>query len=152
MSLFWSWAAKLLLLVVLVQGWFLYDVYQKNSTLASSSETLSLQLQAAEASLAQLESQLAVMEKRTLDGMLEQSNKALVSGWETLLNKVEKELQKAKQAIPALLEPDAPDEAAEALSDAPKADDAGAVNEVPAVKSPQGGSYPSQPTIVGERT
>jgi len=107
MKSFWSLAAKFLLVIVLIQAWFLYDMHRQNTVLLSANEEYSAYLEDSEAKITQLQAQLAETEKKTVDGILKETNKAVIQGWESLLNKVEEELEKAKEVLPELLEPEA---------------------------------------------
>lgn len=110
MKSFWSWSAKVLFLVVIMQAWFLYDYYQKNITLLQLNKEYTEYLKDSDIRITELEEQLIATEKKTVDGMLKETNKAMVEGWENLLDKVEQELEKARKAVPELLElePEAP--------------------------------------------
>lgn len=110
MKSFWSLAAKFLLVIVLIQAWFLYDMHRQNTVLLSANEEYSAYLEDSEAKITQLQAQLAETEKKTVDGILKETNKAVIQGWESLLNKVEEELEKAKEVLPELLEPEAKQE------------------------------------------
>lgn len=104
MKSFWSVSAKGLFVIVLLQAWFLYDIYRQNTVLSAVNEEYSGYLKDSEAKIAELEQQLAETEKKTVDGILKETNKAVVQGWESLLDKVEQELNKARAAVPELLE------------------------------------------------
>ncbi|MGH1486994.1 MAG: hypothetical protein ACRBCI_12320 [Cellvibrionaceae bacterium] len=103
MKTFWSLLAKILLIVVVVESWFLYDFYQKNQQLLTDNVELETKLLSSEQALAEVSTKLEQLEKRSLEGMLKETNKAVVSGWETLLNAVQEELNKAKEAIPSII-------------------------------------------------
>lgn len=104
MKSFWSISAKALFVIVLLQAWFLYDMYRQNTALTAVNDEYSAYLKDSEEKIAKLQTQLAETEKKTLDGILNETNKAVVQGWESLLNKVEQELEKAKSAVPELLD------------------------------------------------
>ena len=57
---------------------------------------------ASEKALAEANTKIENIEKKSLEGMLKETNKAIVSGWEALLDTVQQELDKAKQAIPSI--------------------------------------------------
>ena len=104
MKSFWSLSAKALLVIVLLQAWFLYDMYRQNMALTSVNDEYSQYLEDSENKIAELEKQLAETEKKTVDGILKETNKAVVQGWESLLDKVEEELEKARSSVPELFE------------------------------------------------
>lgn len=60
-------------------------------------QRLSLALDDKTARLLEAEKAIAALEKKTVEGMMEETNKVVVSGWETLLNTVRNELNKAKE-------------------------------------------------------
>jgi len=110
MKSFWSLSAKALLVIVLLQAWFLYDMYRQNTALKSVNDEYTQYLEDSESKIAALEKQLAETEKKTVDGLLKETNKAVVDGWESLLDKVEQELEKARTAVPELFELEQPQE------------------------------------------
>jgi hypothetical protein len=103
MKTFWSWLAKILFVVAIVQAWFLYDFYNKNQKLISENIELETQLLTSQEALAEAQARAEQLEKQSLEGVLKQTNKAVVSGWEKLMNTVEEELQKARDAMPNIL-------------------------------------------------
>lgn len=103
MKTFWSWAAKILLVVALVEAWYIYDLHNKNEALIADNVNLETQLAQSEQALATVRSEIEELEKRSLEGVLKETNKAVISGWEKLLNTVEKELEKARDAIPGII-------------------------------------------------
>lgn len=112
MKTFWSLLAKILIIVVIVQAWFLYDYYNKNQQLIAENIQLETELLQTKESLLAAEEKAADLEKRSLEGVLKETNKAVVSGWEKLLDAVEGELNKAREAIEEIQEPatEQPDE------------------------------------------
>ncbi len=104
MKTFWSLLAKILLVVVLVQAWFLYDYYNKNQQLLTENVQIETELFQTKESLLAAEKKASDLEKRSLEGMLKETNKAVVSGWEKLLDAVENELDKARDSIGGLKE------------------------------------------------
>lgn len=105
-----SLVTKGLFVIVLIQAWFLYDIHRQNTALSAVNEEYAAYLKDSEAKIAELETQLAETEKKTVDGILKETNKAVVKGWESLLNKVEQELEKARESVPDLLELEPPQE------------------------------------------
>jgi hypothetical protein len=95
--------AKILFVVAIVQAWFLYDFYNKNQKLISENIELETQLLTSQEALAEAQARAEQLEKQSLEGVLKQTNKAVVSGWEKLMNTVEEELQKARDAMPNIL-------------------------------------------------
>ena len=162
-KIFWSWSAKILLAVVLVQAWFLYDYYNTNQQLMAENVQIETELFQVKESLLAVTQKAEALEKRSLEGMLKETNKAVVSGWEKLLDAVEGELNKARDSIGQLREPQAGSQnpsdlnsdrnnslnsgqSPEQPSDSPKADS----EDVPAIEPPSIQSVPEP--IKGERT
>jgi hypothetical protein len=104
---FWSWLAKTLLVLVLVQAWFLYDYHNKNQQLMAENIQIETELFQAKESLISFKQKAEEQENRSLEGMLKETNKVVVSGWEKLLDAVEGELDKARDSIGQLREPKA---------------------------------------------
>jgi hypothetical protein len=108
MKTFWSWLVKILLVIAVVEAWFLYDFYQKNQSLISENIELETQLLISQEALTEANKRVEQLEKQSLEGVLKQTNKAVVSGWEKLMNTVEEELKKARDALPTIIgEPEA---------------------------------------------
>jgi len=107
MKTFWSLLAKVLLVIVLIQAWFLYDYYNRNQQLLAENVQIETELFQTKESLLAAEQKASELEKRSLEGMLKETNKAVVSGWEKLLDAVENELDKARDSIGELREPEA---------------------------------------------
>ena len=103
MKSLWSWLAKILLVVALVEGWFIYSFYTDKQALLVEKQDIASRLQQSEQNLSAANEKIAQMERDRLEGRLRETNKAIVSGWEQLLDTVEGELQKARKSIPALL-------------------------------------------------
>ncbi len=104
MKIFWSWLAKILLVVVIVEAWFLYDMHTKNQQLISDNVELEKQLLETQDSLTAAQAKIEELEKTSIEGMLKETNKAVVSGWETLLDAVESELKKARKSIDSTID------------------------------------------------
>jgi uncharacterized protein YlxW (UPF0749 family) len=99
MKTFWSWSAKILLILLLVSVWYVYEQKKEYETLQASHQQLTLELANAKKALADLYQENQVLEKKSVEGLLRETNKVVVSGWETLLNAVEDELNKAREMI-----------------------------------------------------
>jgi uncharacterized protein YlxW (UPF0749 family) len=99
MKIFWSWSAKILLVLLLISVWYIYEQKKEYETLTLSHQQLTLDLENAKKSLADLHQENQALEKKSVEGLLRETNKVVVSGWETLLNAVEGELNKAREMI-----------------------------------------------------
>ncbi len=99
MKTFWSLSTKVLLILLLVSLWYIYQQNTQYDELLADYEKLESQLVEAQENISQLEHENKALEKKSVDGILRETNKIVVSGWETLLNRVEEELDKAKELI-----------------------------------------------------
>lgn len=113
MKRFWSVLAKVLFVVALIQGWFLYDFFNKNQMLLAENIRSEQQLLTLDELLAAANKRIEVLEKNSIDNVLKETNKAVVEGWETLLDTVEGELEKAKKSIDSTIEGLRPEESIE---------------------------------------
>lgn len=93
------WVAKIAVIALLVAVWFLYQKNIENEHLRVENQRLSLELAEVKRSLDELTLANQALEKKSVEGLLRETNKVVVSGWETLLNTVEKELDKAREMI-----------------------------------------------------
>ena len=166
MKSFWSMAAKALFVIAVIQAWFLYDLYRQNTALTAVNEEYAGYLKDSEAKIAELQEQLEETEKKTVDGILKETNKAVVQGWESLLDKVEQELQKAREAVPELLElePDVAPQSELPESQMPESDESEASStdeqntempqtEIPQEETPQAETPATPPVLIpGEMT
>lgn len=135
MKTFWSLSAKILLVVVIVQAWFLYDYYNKNQQLMAENVQIETELFEAKEALLAVEKKATELEKRSLEGMLKETNKAVVSGWEKLLDAVEGELDKARESIGELREPKASVENPSDLNNGSTSGSTSSDSPVPEVKT-----------------
>jgi|GEM_PF-1901792 len=101
-----SLIAKALLVVLVITGWVLYQSIEQNTALKAENTRLQAELDTAQQALlsvelqmGQLSAELEAVKKNSLKGVLRETNKVVVSGWEQLLNVVEDELNKAKETF-----------------------------------------------------
>ncbi len=99
MKMFWAWSAKILFVLLLVAIWYIYTQHNVIQTLTDENTVLIDQLDETQELLELANSKNAELEKKSLEGMLSETNKAIVSGWEKLLDSVEGELDKARQLL-----------------------------------------------------
>lgn len=99
MNFFWSLSAKVLCVLLLVAVWFMYTQHTDYQTLVHEHQQLKNELSRTNELLVAANQQITALEKETLDGMLKETNKALLSGWDTLLDSVEGELTKARKIL-----------------------------------------------------
>ena len=106
MKTFWSWLAKILLVVSIVEGWLIYDYYSKHQLLLVENGRLEEKLSQTELKLDTALAKVEALEKNSIEGKLKDTNQAIVDGWELLLERVEQELSKARESLPQLLNED----------------------------------------------
>lgn len=99
MKRFWALIAKISFALLLISFWFIYDKRNQYERLLAEHEMLKEELVLANQSISQLTDKNEELEKKSVEGLLRETNKVVVSGWETLLNTVEEELNKAKKMI-----------------------------------------------------
>lgn len=109
MKSFWVWSAKILVALLVIETWFLYDIYQQNGQLLTANSKLNEELYQVKAALADANGKIESMEKNSIQGQLRKTNKAIISGWETLLQTVEDELATARKSLPSLLNDELPE-------------------------------------------
>lgn len=94
-----SWSTKILFILLLVAVWHIYQQNVQYESLQANYEALEAELNQSKQALAELDQKNQALEKASVDGLLRETNKIVVSGWETLLNAVEGELDKARELI-----------------------------------------------------
>ncbi len=99
MSKVWSWLAKVLLVITILGLWYIYQQDKQYQELFAAKQSLEVQIIDLESQLEKLQQKNTELEKKSVDGILRETNKVVISGWETLLNKVEQELDKAKTLL-----------------------------------------------------
>ena len=99
MKTLWSGMAKVLIVLLVIAGWFLYQQHQEKQALQVLNQQLQTELAIVRQSLAESQKKAEELEEKSIEGMLRETNKVVVSGWETLLDTVEQELNKARDAI-----------------------------------------------------
>jgi hypothetical protein len=90
-------STKILSICLIVAIAYIYHQDKEHGSLAVENQQLTEQLAKANALLLESEEKIALLEKKSIEGMLEETNKVVVSGWETLLDTVKEELTKAKE-------------------------------------------------------
>jgi hypothetical protein len=88
---------KILSICLIVAIAYIYHQDKEHRSLAVEHQQLTEQLEKANSLLLESEEKIALLEKKSIEGMLEETNKVVVSGWETLLDTVKEELTKAKE-------------------------------------------------------
>lgn len=111
MKTIWSTITKILFVLVLIQAWFLYEFHNKNQGLIAENVQLEQQLLSVNNSLITVNDSLTaankkieVLEKNSLEGVLQDTNKAVINSWEALLDTVEDELEKARKSIDSTID------------------------------------------------
>jgi hypothetical protein len=90
-------STKILSICLIVAIAYIYHQDKEHSSLVVENQQLTEQLAKANALLMKSEEKITLLEKKSIEGMLEETNKVVVSGWETLLDTVKEELTKAKE-------------------------------------------------------
>ncbi|MFT5421892.1 MAG: hypothetical protein ACI9D5_002654 [Candidatus Endobugula sp.] len=139
MKTFWAWTAKILLVLLLLAAWYMYEQNKQYEVLLAKNTQLEASLSQAEELLALAQKKNVELEKNSIDGMLRETNKVVISGWETLLNTVKEELYKAREIIQQRQGQQPPESAQE------KSNNVESTPEVPSV-------IDSTEVISGERT
>lgn len=104
MKTFLSTLAKIFFVLLLIQGWFLYEYYNKNQVLIADNIQLEQQLLVANESLVVINEKVEKLEKNSLNSVLKETNEAVVKGWESLLNSVESELERARESVDSTID------------------------------------------------
>jgi len=99
MKTFWAWAAKICLVVLVCATWYIYNQHEEIKALSVQNKRLQIELKVSQELLATANAKVEELDKRSLEGVLRETNKVVISGWETLLDTVEQELEKAREII-----------------------------------------------------
>ena len=88
-----------LLLTIPVLGWQLYSSHQRVQITERKLKQLEVHALALENQILELEEKLAIAESQTLEGMVDGANRALLEGWESLVDDFQNELQELQERI-----------------------------------------------------
>ncbi|MFT6255231.1 MAG: cbb3-type cytochrome oxidase subunit 3 [Granulosicoccus sp.] len=88
---------KILLVCLVAVAAYIYHQDRRYNDLVAENQQLSVQLDQVKTLLRETEEKVVLLEKNSIEGMLEETNEVVVSGWETLLDAVKEELTKAKK-------------------------------------------------------
>ena len=99
MKTIWPWLGKLFIVFIVIEGWFIYDFYTKNQLLITENLVLESELLQSQQNLAKAEEKIQILEKSSVKGMLEETNKAIMSSWESILDTVKRELEQARDTL-----------------------------------------------------
>ena len=94
-----SRSTVVLLVLLLISLWYIHDQHNRYERLEQDYSNVIQELENTKAQLAAEQGRSEALEKKSIEGILKETNKAVISGWETLLNTVEKELEKARSVI-----------------------------------------------------
>ena len=94
-------STKILSICLIAAIAYIYHQDKEYGSLVVENQQLTEQLARANTLLLESEDKIALLEKKSIEGMLEETNKVVVSGWETLLDTVKEELTKAKERFNA---------------------------------------------------
>jgi cbb3-type cytochrome oxidase subunit 3 len=90
-------STKILLICLVAAVAYIYHQDRRYHDLVAENQQLSVQLDQTQTLLRGAEEKMALLEKNSIEGMIEETNDVVVSGWEALLDTVKDELTKAKQ-------------------------------------------------------
>ena len=96
-----QYSTKILSICLIAAIAYIYHQDKEHGSLVVENQQLTEQLARANTLLLESEDKIALLEKKSIEGMLEETNKVVVSGWETLLDTVKEELTKAKERFNA---------------------------------------------------
>ena len=99
MTKVWAWSAKIMIVLLLVCLWHIFEQKKENQQLRLDNSALSVELENTRQLLVEEQAKSEALAKKTLEGLLKETNKAVVKGWEALLDNVEKELDKASSSM-----------------------------------------------------
>ena len=99
MTKVWEWSAKIMIVLLLVCLWHIFEQKKENQQLRLDNSALSVELENTRQLLVEEQAKSEALAKKTLEGLLKETNKAVVKGWEALLDNVEKELDKASSSM-----------------------------------------------------
>ena len=92
----------LLWIVVLAQTAVLYLGYQREQALSAEVTSLRAEVTTLRQSLAQQRNKLAQIERQSVSAMVAKANKVIVEGWDAIVDSVESEMVRARQALTEL--------------------------------------------------
>lgn len=110
----------IILVLIVTIGWQGYEMQQKRQAQLEELQAVQAEVAALKEEVAGLEAEITELNKTSVKGMVRDANKAILSGWETLVDTVEEELNKTREAF----EQDEPSEhSGESQSPAEKPED-----------------------------
>lgn len=86
---------------VIVSGWMHYDTQQKLLASQQQIQQLNTQMVQMSEQMALVHQELRRVNTDSIDGIVKDANDALLSGWESLVDTVEKELKRARDTSPS---------------------------------------------------
>ncbi|TQV78079.1 hypothetical protein FKG94_13440 [Exilibacterium tricleocarpae] len=88
-----------LLVAMVLSGWQLYQSHRRQAVLQQQLLTLQAELEGLRGQLGTVQQELDSLEQSSVKGAIEEANSAILSGWEALLETVEGELSRAREAL-----------------------------------------------------
>ncbi|MGS2716537.1 hypothetical protein ACVBE9_00020 [Eionea flava] len=89
----------ILVIIVVIAMAYTYHQDKQYRYVLLENQRLLLELDDKSMRLQEAEKTIVALEKKSVEGILKETNKVVVSGWETLLDTVKGELDKAKERI-----------------------------------------------------
>ena len=82
-----------------VLGILLFRSEQEKAKLQSELDVMNRHALSLEKDIVALQNDIAEIEKKTIKGAVDEANKAIVDGWESFLNRVQRELNQVQEEI-----------------------------------------------------
>lgn len=89
----------ILLIAVVVLGWMQYQTQQQLVQSERQIVVLQESIAATQNQLATMQNKVTELDKTSVQGLVKEANGAILDGWEALVNSVENEVRKAREAM-----------------------------------------------------
>ncbi|NIB43735.1 hypothetical protein HBA55_29285 [Pseudomaricurvus alkylphenolicus] len=94
-----NFLASVVLLLILALGGLYFHSQQQLQQVHADRQALLQEVQALRKEVAQLNAKVAQLDESSVQGIVREANNAILDGWESLVNTVEKEIQEARRAF-----------------------------------------------------
>lgn len=91
--------SAILIVAVLALAWMNYQTTQQLQQSERHIALLQESLSSTQQQLAQVQNQVTELDKASVQGLVKEANGAILDGWEALVNSVENEVRKAREAL-----------------------------------------------------
>ncbi len=89
----------LILIIALAAAWQFYDMQQREQAMRLRLQALESSVNEMQQRLGTLEGQVTQLRESSVEGLVNEANTAILEGWESLVDTVENELKKAREAL-----------------------------------------------------